>query len=79
MLTQAQVQVLDVIKNEWEMGDRKGTSHKVQLLVKQREKFSVHTAKYNPEKVQFEVGEEVELTLEFKETKNGITTEVIVD
>jgi len=79
MLTEARVQVLDVTKNDWEIGDRKGTSHKVQLLVKQSQKYSVHTAKYNPEKVQFEVGEEVDVTLEFKETKNGTTTEVIVD
>jgi len=78
MLTQARAQVLDVTSKEWEIEGRRGTAHKVQLLVKQPEKFSVHTAKYDPTKIEgFVVGEEFEVTLEFKETQKGITTEVI--
>jgi len=77
MYVRTNAKVLDVITKDWKMGERSGTSTKVQLLIEQTDKSSVLTAKYNPDEFEIQHGENIDVTLEFKETPNGITCTVV--
>lgn len=77
MYVRTMAKVLDVISKDWKMGERSGTSTKAQLLVEQTDKSSVLTAKFNPDEFDIVHGLTIDVTLEFKETPNGITCTIV--
>jgi len=77
MYTTVRAKVLDVIKKDYDIDGRKGTSNKLQILVEQPEKFSVHTVKFDPKEFDVNVGETLDFNLEIKESLRGTTIEVI--
>lgn len=73
-------QILAVKHNDWEIADKKGTSHKLQILVKSGLDYQTFSVKFDPKTLNendLVLGDNANLIMKLEEYKTGLSLSVI--